>query len=229
MNKSKAILFDWGGTIIRDNILAEKLGNMSYSYYGEFTGADFWNKSSGSEDQKILESDSFDPDHWSNINAENDRNFFKKFLYGGEVYDQAFETINSFRSTSANSKSKTYIVFDNKPSINASYDKMQFTLARAISHKGGHVNGSYVEQDKINLIKRLNIDIIVDDDPRIILAAASTGVKSILISRLWNRRFSLNDIDIYIPERKRDNIKKNTIIAEDWYEVKNKISNLIKE
>jgi len=210
MNKPVKILVDWGGTIIRDKDLfkniAEKSGNTKTKWES--------------------------PNSWNKIRHIGDKNYFEdikdSFFMMGEEYQDAVNSVSFFCGEDLNkSESFVYIVFDNKPEVFQSQDESLKKLAFAWNNRKGTANGLYVERNKIILAKQIQSDIIVDDDPRIAIAAAVSGVKVILMLREWNRHFRSEDLIYYVKEEGLEKAKSNIMFAEDWFDASIKITSLI--
>ncbi len=199
LNKTIKVLFDWGGTIRNDSLLLQYFSDNSLNTNEvQFNG----------------------PESWDNIRSIGSENFFaknqEKIFDISEIYCDTTRVVNEFYGTDGTlSQYENFIVYDGQPDSDITHDRLQFLLANQVLKTGFKTNGIYINSDKIELAKRLNIDYVVDDDPRVILALASANIKSILISRLWNRAFSKDNAKFYIP-RKKKSILKNIYIAEDF-------------
>ena len=208
MKKNNKILFDWGGTIIRDDLLFKDIAENSGNENATFDG----------------------PDCWDNIRVIGNENYFDniqdKFLLCGVTYDKAIDVVSKYTSNEK-LNSFSYVVFDNKPFLDK-IKSLDYSISQAVRLNNGVVNGIYAEGDKVRLCKEVGINIAVDDDPRIALSLASAGIKTILVSRIWNRRFDLDNINLYIPYRKKAAIKDNLQIAEDWHDVDIRVNNIIR-
>ena len=187
------ILIDWGGTLVRDAELFEEIARKSGN-------------------SKI----SFDsPDRWDNIKFVGTENYFEKiehrFFSMGRTYVYAEDALKELYE-----KYQIHIVYDNRPQFESSVNRTQLLLAKTLTERRIEISGIFVDPDKLSICKNLKIDVAVEDDPRIAMSLASAGIRTILISRLWNRSFSLDSQ--YIPSKKKEAIQKNLIITEDWFE-----------
>lgn len=198
MNKAITVLFDLGGTLINDSLLFKYYANKSGNLNAEFMG----------------------PSSWDAIRNIGHENFFsmnqEKMFDIGETYCDTVNVVKQFYATEGcDSKYENFIVYDCKPEFNIPADRLQLLVAKAMSDKGIKTNGIYLCPDKVALAKTIGADYVVDDDPRIALALASANIKTILVSRLWNRSFSFNNLNMYIADKKNSTILKNIVIAED--------------
>jgi hypothetical protein len=201
VRRPKRILFDWGGTICNDSLLFQYINNLGFN-------KDYI----------------FKPDSWDNIKNVGCDDFFLKnsnnFFNISSFYNGAEYALDIFHGTEGNSSEyENYIVFDGKPELDFPQDKIQLLLAKNLQERGVRINGLYVNSDKLSLAKSINADFVIDDDPRIVLSLASYNIKSILISRLWNRQFSIDNINYFIPSRKKLTVMKNIFLAEDFDDV----------
>lgn len=216
MSSPFKILVDYGGTIARDQWVFDKiaLGSMRVDYSPvPFWGIDAW------EDVKSL--------GHINFFSKVEDSFFKLCPY----YPEALSTISSFLGKEGeDSKTQTFVVFDNNPKMSFSISKIEMLLATAFDGRGGKTNGFYVEPDKVRLCKKLGIDLIVDDDPRIALATSTIGIKTFLILRPWNRRYADKSLLANIQSgKKRESVLENLRIVEDWPDVAKNINTLLQE
>lgn len=197
----KSILIDFGGTLARDNILYHELALKS----GNLNPANFT------------------PSSWDKIETVGSVNYFEasknKFFEMSKLYDGGADFIRKFTSSGSFGKSTTIVIFDNKPHLNLDFNSAQLLLCKKLYDEGCSPNSVYIESDKVAVAKKYSIDYAIDDDPRVALALASAGVKTFLISRLWNRKFDLELLDIMIPDKKKDVILKNLAVVEDWFEI----------
>ncbi len=206
MKESIKILIDWGGTIVRDHVLFNRIAMQSNNYKTKWINPDSWDlvRQLGSE----------------NFFEKNTRNFFSM----GETYSESIETINEFCGDSGHtSEYETFIVYDNKPTLNLPPNEIIKLLAFDINKRCGKVNGIYVDSDKTRLSKTNAIDIVIEDDPRIAISLCLSGFFCILLNRNWNKSFSWENLRITIKSEKFEKITKKLIIAEDWGDVKNMI------
>jgi len=205
MEINKKILIDFGGTISRDCLLFEHIARKSEN---------------GSA---VFES----PDSWDRIEVIGSINYFESIRYKYfelvDFYYGFSDFIKKYNANSSSCKTQTIVVFDNKPNIKIDYDQIQFLLAKKLAEESCSPNAVFVDSDKLALCKKLGISIAIDDDPRVALSLAFAGIKTILVSRLWNRGFGLNCLDFMVPSRKKEIIQKNLLIAEDWFDVSRKI------
>jgi len=196
----KKILLDWNGVIARENDLfkniTEKSLNPNYKYESS--------------------------DSWDNIRKIGTINYFskiEKFFFDYQtIYDGAKEFINKTYSKNENSEYSNYIIYDNKPKINLTIDQIIFNLSKNLVQLGYYSNGIYVDSDKIKMAKIIGVDFIIDDDPRIVIAGAYSGIKSILMLRKWNSMFSFDNLKMTTQKDKYEKIIENAFIAEDFYE-----------
>lgn len=205
MKTPKRILFDWGGTIVRDDELFERISKRS------------------GVNNPVFES----PESWDHIRAGTENHFdqiAESFFALAEPYESAFDVINFFSKDEY-----AYVVYDNRPHLGLPVQRTELLFGKTLVRRKESLRpkGIFIDADKVSLCKRQGIDIAVDDDPRIALALASAGVETILISRLWNRSFNLDDLSLYVPQKKKDIIQKNLFFVEDWHGVKNQINKLI--
>jgi hypothetical protein len=194
------MLIDWGGTIIRDEYFFNYISIQS----------------------KNLKTKWASPKSWDKIRYIGELNFFdtikEKFFLIQDEYPGSTEIINRFFGNSQESESQTFIVYDNNPDLGCKINKTIFKLSIAIQQRGINTNGVYVEKDKLRLAKNIGIDLLIDDDPRIAIASSSSGIKTILMIRKWNRFFDLENLKYYTREENIKRIKDNFFIAEDWEE-----------
>lgn len=208
---SHNILIDWGGTIIRDDYLFKLIAEKSNN------NKDFFQS----------------PDSWEKIEYIGNENYFKdiknKFFNIGECYPLAEEVISSFTGTKQKSRTKTYINFDNKPNLNNNLENSLQKLSESIYDRNIDCNGIYINSDKINLCKILQVQIAIEDDPRIAISLALSGVKTILMMRKWNKEFNVKDLELTMKKEKFEYIKNNIFIAEDWFDTGYIIGNIVDE
>ena len=212
IEKPTRILFDWGGTLCKDSLLFEYYLKNSSGF--NFKGNQY----------------SFRPDFWEIIKDENEGKFFfenqEKVFDISELYCDSINTVNKFNGTvGMSSEYENYIVFDYKPELKLPQEKIQLLFAKTLQERGIKANGIYVNADKVSLAKTIGVDFIVDDDPRIIIALAAANIKSILVSRLWNRSFCYNDLFHYVSMKKREIVANNIFIAEDFNDIERIVRN----
>lgn len=204
------IVFDWGGTIVKDQEvfaeIANRSGNCSIKYSG--------------------------PDSWKNIRNLGNSNFLDTtqssfFRIGiSHLYPEAINVISSF--CGQNNGTKTFIVFDNKPVLTMDPSDVIKYLSFAFCGAGGSINGFYLESNKLSLSKQIGADIFVEDDPRIAMTLAYANIKTILLIRKWNNWFNDTILSYTVPEHKIEKIRQNLVIAEDWVDVKKSIESFQK-
>lgn len=210
MSTPVKIMVDWGGCIFRDSDLFSEICKNSGAGEKHFNG----------------------PLSWDNIRSIGNENFFDtiqdKFFDISTDYADAIDVVSCFcGSKGMSSKTETYVVYDNKPFLKINPDMAVAKMAKLFSEKRAKANGFYFDSDKLALSKRICATIAVDDDPRICIALASVGIKTILLLRKWNRFFSKKTFNLYVPEHKVNDIYKNITIAEDWIEVKQVVESII--
>ena len=127
------------------------------------------------------------------------------------------------------SLTETYIVYDNWPELKLSIEQITFLMAKSISNNCAKVNGFYIESNKISLAKQTGCAIAIEDDPRIALSYANSGIKVVLLLRKWNRLFSKDTLRLCVPEHKISGLTDNICLAEDWIEADAHIEALIKQ
>lgn len=205
MSHSK-ILFDWGGTIARDADLFVEIARRS------------GNSKDGFES----------PDCWRRIRVVGAENYFdtiqERFFSLAKVYDSAPEVMCDLLR-----HAQTFVVYDNRPQIDRSEERVKLLLGKALTERRIKANTILIGADKLSICKNLGIGIAVEDDPRIALALASAGIYTVLVSRIWNRSFSLDNLNLYVPQDKKERIQENLTVAEDWFEISKKIKNRITE
>ena len=204
------IFFDWGGTIIRDADLFNDIAS----------------KSNSTRRYK-------DPNDWKDIRTIGNLNHFEdiksKFFERGETYPYALNVVSKYTGHSLQAKSQSFVIFDGSPIINGKKDALniQFLLSKALSKKNAKSNGIFVESNKVQLAKSLGCEILVEDDPRIALAAASAGIKVVLMLRKWNRVFSLESLSLLMKPKNFETITSKMFLAEDWIEADSIIDSLL--
>lgn len=212
MNGPFKILVDWGSTIIRDedlfNNIAENSGNVKSKWQS--------------------------PKSWDKIRQIGGINYFDeikdRFFIMGEAYPEAIESISSFCCEDGDdSESQVFVIYDNKPEVFKSRGATFTHLAFAWNYRNGSANGLYVDPDKIFIAKSIQVDVIVDDDPRIAIAAAVAGIKVILMLKKWNKNFHIEDLKYSMREEHFEKAKSNISIVEDWYEASIKITSIMDE
>jgi len=208
MKEPIRILVDWGSTLIRDDYL--------FNYIAEQSG----NKKTKWES----------PQSWNKIRFIGDRNFFDEnidsFFNMGDEYPDSVEVISTFcRKNSTDSE--VFLIYDNKPLLSTPPNEILSNMAESFKKKGGEIDGTYISADKLCIAKQAGISILVDDDPRIVLSFALSGIKAILMLRKWNRFFRLEDLQYTTKEENLEKIKSNITIAEDWFEAGIQISSII--
>lgn len=189
------IAIDWAGTIIREKDIFEKLSNGK-----EYFGPKSW--------------DEYFP---YNISEKE----YKTFMSNSELYPGSLETVNNLNGGNLGpyAKDQLYIIFDDKPrSSEVSNPQKNLLFNKKINDFGMEPDGTYINSDKLSLYKSISLDLAIDDDPRICMSLAFSGIKSILILRKWNRNFSKDILDIVVPEQKLEKIKNNMFFAEDFSE-----------
>ena len=212
MKEPKKILVDFGGTIIRDDMLfdqiTEKSGNMKHK----------WSS----------------PKSWDKIRHIGDKNFFDKvkdkFFMMGDEYPGVMSAMSEFYGENGlGSHSEIYVVYDNKPELYKTQDVTLTRFAFAMSNRGLKFNGLYVERDKLHLTKQIRASILVDDDPRVAIGCALAGIKVVLMMRKWNRFFDIDRLEFSMREDNLEKVKENIVIVEDWFEAEIAISSIIDE
>lgn len=203
MKQQTKILFDFGGTIARD----EKLFHQIAKY-------------SGNEDAEFLGSDS-----WENIKCIGSVNYFDKIIDNYfdmlEFYPQAIEVVSSFYGNHGfDSPTQSYIVFDNRPELGLKSNICSANISRVFYKHGGQANGFYTDRDKLNLTKVAGMSLLIEDDPRMAITLASVGLKVIMPLRKWNRLFNPDSMRICMSEKKYKAIENNIIFAEDFIDIR---------
>jgi len=203
--RSVRVLMDWGGTIIRDHLLFNEIAYMS-------------------ENQNALWED---PQSWEIIRQIGSKNYFDEninnFFSMGEEYTGAIEVISKFCGNKGRgSVNETFVVYDNNPDLKKEPSQIVQSLAFEFANRGGKVNGFYVDKDKTSLCKKNDIDIIVEDDPRIIISLALSGVCCIFMIREWNC-LNWDSLKITIKKEKFQKLLYNLYVAEDWKDVESLI------
>jgi hypothetical protein len=197
----KSILIDFGGTIARDNLLFQTIAIKS----GNFNPPEF------------------SPDNWDRIETVGSSNYFdiskKSFFEMSKFYFGFSDFIKKYNAISSSSKTQTIVVFDDKPNLKMNGEQIQFALAKKLADENCSPNSIYIESDKISLCKKMGVSFAIDDDPRVALALAAAGIKTFLISRLWNRRFDFKSVDLLVPAKKKETIQKNLAVVDDWVEI----------
>jgi len=196
------IMIDWGGVLARDgflfNQIAERSGNTKT----------LWTS----------------PASWGMVRSLGGINYFdtvsKNFFGLSEIYPCAAEVLLKFLGKREEG-SQTFIVFDNNPELRLPPEKVQFYLAESLKEKGIECNGIILESDKIRAAKIFNINIAIEDDPRIAISLCAADVKTIIPIRKWNRNFSLDQLRMITREDKMEKIESNLFFAEDWVEIGN--------
>ena len=115
------VVFDWGGTIVKDGDVFADICRSSDNFSSSYNGPDSWDsiRSIG------------------NINYfDSIPNYFYKCL--GSLYPDSIRVISRFCGLSQNDKTKSFILFDNKPSIL----KEPKDIIRDISFAFNETNGS---------------------------------------------------------------------------------------
>lgn len=174
------ICVDWGNTITRDAYLYEKIAR------GSLNKTSTWNG----------------PESWNNIRSIGTVNKFDKvqphFFRMADIYPGAIDFVSAFcGNEGVGSKTESYIVYDNKPTIDMNSDKIIMLMAMTVQENGGDVNGYYLGPDKLSICKQNMISIHVDDDPKTATWLAASGIKSILMLRKWNRLFDIDRLEIH--------------------------------
>lgn len=203
------VIFDFGGTIARDSQTYRNIAVNANNDKADFKG----------------------PDSWDGIRFVGSVNYFDivqhKYFSMCNYYPQAVDCVLDFYGDKGDeSKSFAYVVYDNRPLIKNS--KIEALLSMDFYKRGGKANGFYADSDKLRLAKSLQADVVVDDDPRMAVALAYAGVKTIVPLRKWNSSFELNNLRFYIPEHKIEKVRENIFFAEDFVEVNQIVSELIK-
>jgi hypothetical protein len=192
----KKIFVDFGGTIVRDK-------DAYVSLIGDYL--------------------TFYPDQWIVVNDFLDsaqrEEFEDNYINRSVPYPVAMETITSFCGMSNEDKSQVFVLFDNKPHLLSQEPQETVRdIAFWLDKNGCKVNGIYVESDKLGIAKQCGVDIFVEDDPRIAITLANAGIKAILMLRSWNKKFSLDILDLITTKEKQEKIKENILFADDWQE-----------
>ena len=208
MKEPIRILFDWGSTLIRDedlfNYIALQSGNKKTKWES--------------------------PSSWSKVRVLGGENYFNKivdtFFQMGDEYLGATECVSSFCSIHS-PETESFVIFDNKPALRIPPEKILKKLSDSLKNRKCDVNMSYIGPDKISISKQVGIRILVEDDPRIAISSALSGIKTILMLRKWNRFFRIEDIEYTTKEENIEKIKSNIIIVEDWFEAGIQISKLV--
>jgi hypothetical protein len=202
------IAADWGGTIFRDerlyNLIAEKSGNFSVNFH---------------------------PEDWAGIREIGNENYFDSikgsFLGMAQPYPSAFETLSKLCWKSNKCDTKVFVLYDNNPKLEMPVDEIVKRMAIVFQKNKCDVNGFYVEPDKIKFGKQNNIDIFIEDDPRIAFALASFDFKVIMMPRRHNLPFNIDAIQLLTTRFKFSKIYDNILVAEDWEEVNDIIQKII--
>ena len=206
---TQKILVDWGGTIIRDDYLFKAIAEKSNNHKDVFIS----------------------PDSWKKIKYIGNENYFKeiknKFFNIGECYPNSEEVISSFFGKSVDSKTRIYINFDNNPNLEFLTEQSLKNITESIYNRNIDVNGVFINSDKIKLCKNNQIDIVVDDDPRIAISMALAGIKCVLMLKKWNKAFDIDMLQITMKEEKFKIIKENIYIAEDWFDAGYILCNIV--
>jgi hypothetical protein len=125
-------------------------------------------------------------------------------------------------------RSQIFILFDNKPHLLSQEPQETIRdIAFWLDKNHCKANGIYVESDKLGIAKQCGVDIFVEDDPRIAITLANAGIKVILMLRSWNKKFSLDILDLITTKEKQEKIKENIYFADDWHEAGCLIQNLL--
>jgi len=202
------IFIDWGGTIARDHVTYEYISSKSGSRAHEWQG----------------------PNSWDSIRCVGNENFFEKeqhrFFRLTRYYSNSIKTISDFCGDEAYPETKTFIVYDNRPKINAPPNDIIRELAYSFNEANGSANGIYIEPDKIALIKRHGGGIMIEDDPRIAISLALADIPVVLLLRKWNHLFDIDSLKMTLPPDKFIKVRKNIHITEGWSDVKDAIKNI---
>jgi len=207
-NNTINIIFDWGGSIIRDYALFEYISFKSNNSITKWKSPKSWNSI-----RSLCNEDCF---------SKIENNFF-------EYYKDSINIINKYFKSNTCSKTKSFIIYDSNPVLKMSNNKIEFLFSKVVSSLGININGVFVHKDKLKIYKDLNIFIAVDDDPRVASYLASSGIKCILLLRKWNKDFNLEFIDFVLKNEHVERIKNNIFLAEDWVEVDYYINKIILE
>lgn len=206
MEEPHRILFDWGGVIAKDAALYQEILIESK--------------------RKIEKSEFKKPEDWFTIRSAGNENYFdtieKLFFKRCDIYDSSAEVINRLTDIGY----ETHIIFDNKPSLNVSENEALFLFASSLKDRGILPNGVHINPDKPNFAKIIGAEIVVDDDPRMAIAYAIRGIKSILMLRKWNRKFDLDSLILHMGER-AIGIWQMINIVEDMSEVETQIYKIL--
>lgn len=192
------IIFDWGGTIVRDKKIYNSLVNQAIC--GPFKNQDSWG------DRIVMRNMKDRMIEYLDKSVE--------FQYDGSV-----KTISEYCSNK--SKDRSFVLFDNKPCFDIKQgDVLKEVRDTFFRRMDGRANGFYVETDKIKMAKIVGADIFIEDDPRIALTLANINVKTILVLRDSNKFFNKDIMESVVASEKYFRICRNFRFAEDWTEVK---------